>query len=319
MTTIRRPGWETQLLRLACEGRPPAPLPAPQAAPDDRRLQAGYARCQSVTAEHSRSFSMATALLPAGKRQAMRTLYAVCRISDDLVDCRQCESAFHAWRAQVLEPGCAQDDPVLLAWADTCRRYSIPRRYFEQLLEGVAQDLCPRPMATFTDLAGYAYGVAATVGLMSMYIIGYASAEAVAYAIKLGVALQVTNILRDAGEDWRAGRLYLPRTELTHFGLGEPDLAAGRVDDRWRAFMRFQIARNRRLYAEAWPGIGFLHADGRLAVTAAAELYRAILDDIEAHDYDVFTRRARVSAAAKLRRLPGVWWRSRRLCGPTIS
>jgi phytoene synthase len=127
----------------------------------------------------------------------------------------------------------------------------------------------------------------------------------------LGVALQITNILRDVGEDWGLGRLYLPLEELAAYGLSEADVARDRVDERWRAFMRFQIARNRRLYAEAWPGIALLHKDGRLAVAAAGEFYRAILDDIEAHDYDVFSRRAHLSAWGKLSRLPGIWWRNR--------
>jgi phytoene synthase len=153
--------------------------------------------------------------------------------------------------------------------------------------------------------------VAATVGLMSMHIIGFASSGAIPYAIRLGVALQLTNILRDVAEDWRAGRLYLPAEELAAYGLTEADVAAAQVDGRWRAFMRFQIARNRRLYAEATPGIGLLNPDGRLAVAAAATLYRAILDDIEAHDYDVFSRRAHVSAWGKLRQLPALWWHSR--------
>jgi len=147
---------------------------------------------------------------------------------------------------------------------------------------------------------------------MAMHIIGFEGPHAVPYAVKLGVALQLTNILRDVGEDWRAGRLYLPSDELAQFGLGEEDVAAGQVDDRWRAFMRFQIGRARRLYAEAMPGIRLLAADGRFAIAAAAELYRAILDDIEAHDYNVFARRAHIGALGKLRRLPGIWWRSRR-------
>jgi len=208
---------------------------------------------------------------------------------------------------------------MLLAWADTRQRHAIPKRYLEQLLDGVAQDLRPPAVTTFDELAAYAYGVASTVGLMSMCIIGYSGAEAMPYAVKLGVALQLTNILRDVGEDCRAGRVYLPRTELAQFGLSTQDLAAGHIDNRWRAFMRFQIERNRQLYAEAWPGIGRLHPDGRLAVAAAAEIYRAILSDIEAHDYDVFRRRAHVSGAAKLSSLPGIWWRSQRLCAPTIS
>jgi phytoene synthase len=127
----------------------------------------------------------------------------------------------------------------------------------------------------------------------------------------LGVALQLTNILRDVGEDWRVGRLYLPTDELAAFGLAEADLESGRVDERWRAFARFQIERNRRLYAEAWPGIAMLSKGGRFAAAAAGELYRAILDDIEAHDYDVFNRRAHVGTASKLGRLPGIWWRNR--------
>lgn len=316
MTTVPRHGWEARLLRLAGEARRPEPPALPVTA-GAGRLQWAYAHCAALTRAHSRSFHLATALLPAGKRRAMRALYAICRTSDDLVDRQQGEAAFQAWRALVLHPESAPDDPGLLAWADTRRRCAIPLRYVEQLLNGVAQDLHPVPLITFDDLAAYAYGVASTVGLMSMHIVGYHSAEAVPYAIKLGVALQLTNILRDVGEDCRAGRLYLPLAELAQFDLTPADVAAARVDERWRAFMRFQIARNRQLYTEAWPGIGLLHADGRLAVAAAAELYRRILQDVERHDYDVFTRRAHVSTLVKLSRLPGLWWRSRTPCQPT--
>ncbi len=179
------------------------------------------------------------------------------------------------------------------------------------MIDGVARDLDQTRYTTFDDLAAYAYGVASTVGLMSMHIIGYHGAAAIPYAIKLGIALQMTNILRDVGEDWQAGRVYLPAAELADFDLSEDDLARGRVDDRWRAFMAFQIERNRRLYAEAWPGIQLLPPDGRFAIAAASELYRRILDDIEAHDDDVFTRRARVSTSRKLFGLLQLWWRSR--------
>jgi phytoene synthase len=181
----------------------------------------------------------------------------------------------------------------------------------EQLIEGVRRDLNQKRYATFEELTAYAYGVASTVGLMSMHIIGFSSPAAIPYAIKLGVALQITNILRDVSEDWRMGRLYLPLQELAAYGLSEADVARGQVDRRWRAFMRFQIARVRRLYEEAWPGIALLNKDGRFAIAAAGELYRAILDDIEAHDYDVFSRRAHLSAWRKLGRLPGIWWRNR--------
>jgi 15-cis-phytoene synthase len=312
VTTLPGRRWEARLLHLAAEAPQPEPAPSTRPVTDAARLRQAFAHCAAVTRAHSRSFHLATALLPAAKRQALHALYAVCRISDDLVDCREAEAAFRAWRAQVLSPDAAPNDPVLLAWVDTRQRYAIPPRYTEQLLEGVAQDLRPRPVLTFDDLAAYAYGVASTVGLMSMHIIGYAGPKAVPYAIKLGVALQLTNILRDVGEDLATGRLYLPLTELAQFRLTQRDLASGLVDDRWRAFMRFQINRNRQLYAEAWPGIRLLHRDGRLAVTAAADFYSAILDDIESHDYDVLHRRAHLGALAKLCRLPGLWWRSRR-------
>lgn len=203
------------------------------------------------------------------------------------------------------------DDPVALAWADTRTRYNIPVRYAEQLIAGVASDATITRYETFDELAAYCYRVASTVGLMAMHIIGYAGRRAIPYAVKLGVALQLTNILRDVGEDWRTGRCYLPQVELAAYGLSEADVARGQVDDRWRAFMRFQIGRTRTLYTEAMPGIALLDRSGRFAIAAAAELYRAILDDIESHDYDVFTRRAHVNAAGKLARLPGIWWRSR--------
>ena len=203
-----------------------------------------------------------------------------------------------------------QDDPVALSWADTRARFSIPAQYAEQLLDGVASDMIVNRYETFSDLAGYCYSVASTVGLMSMHIVGFTNDSAIPYAVKLGVALQLTNILRDVAEDWENGRLYLPLQELQAFGLAEADIAAGTNDHRWKAFMAFQIARARQLYDEAMPGLALLERRGRVAVAAAAELYRAILDDIEAHDYDVFTRRAHIGTGQKLVRLPGIWLRA---------
>jgi phytoene synthase len=148
---------------------------------------------------------------------------------------------------------------------------------------------------------------------MAMHIMGFSGPEAVPYAVRLGVALQITNILRDVAEDWGRGRLYLPLDELAAFGLEAADVAEGVVDDRWRAFMRLQIDRNRDLYDQAVPGISLLHRDGQFAVAAAADLYSAILEDIEANDYDVFGRRAHLSGWGRLRRLPAIWLRARRL------
>ncbi|MBI4791135.1 MAG: squalene/phytoene synthase family protein [Chloroflexi bacterium] len=304
--------WERDLLSLACRGGV-TPPPATRTIADTNLLARAYAHCEAIAATYSRSFYLATGLLPSDKRRAIRALYAFCRVTDNIVDCPDGDAkrALARWRRKSLTSEPTLDDPVAVAWGDTRRRYRIPPRYAEQLIEGVARDLRQNRYRTFEDIAAYAYGVASTVGLMSMHVIGFSGAEAIPYAIKLGVALQMTNILRDVAEDWRMGRVYLPTEELAAYGLDESDIAAGRVDERWRAFMRFQIARNRRLYAEAWRGIAMLNPDGRFAVAAAGELYRAILDDIESHDYDVFTRRAHVSAARKLGRLPGIWWRNR--------
>lgn len=313
--SLRIHTWEHRLLSLANEALSTATPDAPAIVSDKELLVQAYAHCRAVTARHSRSFYLASGLLPAEKRQAARALYAFCRVSDDIVDgsLDRTEARLATWRRQALRPHPARTDLVALAWADTRARYRIPERYAEQLIDGVARDLVQTRYTTFADLTTYAYGVASTVGLMSMHIIGFAGPQAVPYAIKLGVALQVTNILRDVAEDWRAGRVYLPQEDLQAFGLTEADLAAGVVDDRWRAFMRFQIERNRQLYREAWPGIALLEPDGRFAIAAASQLYQAILTDIETHDYDVFKRRAHVTGWGKLRRLPGIWWQSKRL------
>ena len=278
-------------------------------------LERAYLYCEAATAFHSKSFYLASKLLPLEKRRAVHALYAFCRETDDLVDCGDGErqSLLYLWRDKVMSSTPPEDDFIVVAWADARTRYGIPNRYAEQLIEGVAQDLAPRRFQTFEDLAAYSYDVASTVGLMSMHIIGYSSPDAMRYAIKLGVALQITNILRDVAEDLLAGRVYLPSEELQAFNIADGDLAAGMVSPRWRDFMRFQIERNRRLYTEAMPGIALLDADGRFAIAAAANLYQGILVDIERNDYDVFSRRAHVSMLGKLIRLPSIWWLSRRV------
>ncbi len=320
MATVYPQTWERTLLPLAYEAEHQVVVSTPLPVGDRFFLDRAYAYCATLTSTHSRTFFMATGLLPSEKRRAMRALYAFCRLSDDIVDHAQgnAAGALAVWQRRVLAPEPLPGDLVALAWADTRLRYGIPQRYAEQLINGVGRDLCQQRYRTFEEVVMYAYGVASTVGLMSMHIIGFAGEQAIPYAIKLGIALQFTNILRDVGEDWRSRRVYLPTDEMTAYGLTEADLDRGQVDDRWRAFLRFQIARNRRLYAEADPGIALLSGDGRFAVAAASELYRAILDDIEAHDYDVFNRRAHVSAWNKVYRLPGIWWRSRERKGRGI-
>jgi phytoene synthase len=312
---VKTSTWENNLLQLASEAQSTPAAGSRQAISDAALLKTAYAYCRKLTALHSRSFYLASCLLPAAKRPAIWALYAFCRISDDIVDqpALDVNVVLANWRRRMLASTPVPDDLVALAWADTQARYQIPLRYAEQLIDGVATDLHQTHYATFADLATYAYRVASTVGLMSMHIIGFSGVEAMPYAIKLGVALQLTNILRDVAEDWRAGRVYLPQDELAAFHLTAADIAAGQADDRWRAFMRFQIARNRCLYREAWPGIALLHPEGRLAIAAAAIFYEGILDDIERRDYEIFTGRAKVDFWDKLRKLPNLWWEIRRI------
>jgi phytoene synthase len=316
---------------MAHEALENEPSPRVHTRQDTRELALAYQQCEAITRANSKTFSMAAALLPEAKRRATHALYAFCRVSDDFVDRpavalqeghnpQTLATRLEAWRRQVVHDvppanDHALEQQVALAWADARKAFLIPWRYADQLIDGLALDLGCARYDTFADLARYCYGVACTVGLMSMHITGYASLEAIPYAIRLGVALQLTNILRDVGEDWRAGRLYLPREELSDFGLDEDDIAAGVeegcYDMRWREFMRFQIRRARSLYQEAMPGVALLHPDGRFAIAAAGELYGAILDRIEANDYDVFRTRASIGAWGKLRRLPGIWLRAR--------
>lgn len=302
--------WESRLLALA--GTPPQSHKRPLLSywAGDAALRIAYKQAERITARCSKSFYLASALLPEEKRSAARALYAFCRTVDDIVDestDEEREAQLDYWRKMVEDGSFRDDDLVAAAWADTLARYHIPRRYALQLIDGVARDLTQSRYQTFDDLATYCYGVASTVGLMSMYIVGFKSREAVPYAIKLGVALQMTNILRDVGEDFRNGRLYLPREELLFYGIREQDIAEGRLTDRWRQFIKFQIERTRQLYAESWEGIKLLNRDGQLAIGAASVFYQGILDEIEKNDYDVFTRRASLSAWGKLRRLPGLW------------
>jgi phytoene synthase len=303
--------WENQLLDLAGSVPHPRSRPLFSYWAGDASLRKAYKQAEKITSQHSKSFYFASGLLPEERRLAVRALYAFCRTVDDIVDKpsdAERDAQLNYWRTMVESASFADHDRVAAAWADTLVRYHIPRHYALQLIDGVARDLCQSRYQTFEELATYCYGVASTVGLMSMYIVGFNSQEAVPYAIKLGVALQMTNILRDVGEDYRNGRLYLPREELAFYGIQESDIVEGRITDHWRQFMKFQIERTRQLYKEAWAGVRMLEREGQLAVGAASVFYQGILDDIEKHDYDVFRRRASLSTWGKVSRIPGLLW-----------
>jgi phytoene synthase len=316
------PHGERRLLSLAADELL-ALLPAPgegahpEHNPGDGApfsLAASYRVCQRLILKQSRSFFFSSQLLPAPKRRAVRALYAFCRTSDDIVDMTvdNPARALAEWVRLVRSPAHAACHPVLPAWNDIRCTYNLPLELAEELLAGVAMDLTIDRYASFADLWLYCYRVASVVGLLSMRIVGYAPG-AEPFAIKLGVALQLTNILRDVGEDARRGRIYLPQEDLQRFGLCDDDILAGARDERFQALMRFEIARARRLYAESWPGVALLAHDSRLAIGAASQVYSAILDKIAANNYDVYTLRAHLSLREKLALLPRLWWRVRRL------
>ena len=278
-------------------------------------LAAAYRESTRITKEYSKSFYLSSLLLPPQKRQAIHALYGFCRLSDNIVDSGGSNALenLRRWRLMAFRPINEQHEPVLVAWADTRERFNIPRHYAEELLDGMQMDLTIHTYDTWDDLARYCYCVASTVGLMSMHITGCENPDAHDYAVKLGLALQLTNILRDVGEDAQRGRVYLPREDIEKFGLTYADFCDGRVDQRVVNLLEYEICRAERLYDEARPGIALLSKDSRLSVLMAATAYRGILDQIRQNGYDVFGQRAHVSLGGKLALLPRVWWQVRQM------
>lgn len=287
-------------------------------------LERAYQLCDEITCDHSKTFYFSTRFLPAPKRRAIRAFYAFCRTTDDMVDVLmktepEARASLSTWRVASRLEAAAQQNPVLAAWSAVREAYGVPQQCVEELIDGCEMDLSIRRYETWEALRRYCYCVASTVGLISMHVIGLVDnspetyARARTAAIDLGVAMQLTNILRDVGEDLQRGRIYLPQEDLRRFDYTEADLWNHVVDDRFRALMRFEIARARALYAQSLPAVALLRPEGRFAVAAAAVLYREILTKIEANDFDVFTRRAHLTFGEKLRCLPRILWTVQRL------
>jgi len=282
-------------------------------------LADAYEACRLVTRYHAHAFYFSIRFLPPEKRRAIWAIYAVCRYSDDLVDRAPATAApadllarIDWWegRLRVMDTGL----PIIRAFADARTRFGIPTQPVWDLLDGMRMDLTRARYATWEELGRYCYCVASTIGLLCTPVLGYdGAAETLAYAANLGIAMQLTNILRDVGADAAMGRIYLPQDELAAFGYDEEKIAAGIVDDAFRRLMAFQIARARALYHESVPGIARLHRTGQLPVQAAAILYGGILGRIEAIDYHVYTHRAALTTWDKIVRLPTIWWQTRTL------
>ncbi|MEJ5369015.1 MAG: phytoene/squalene synthase family protein [Bryobacteraceae bacterium] len=271
-------------------------------------------RARLAIARGSKTFYFATRFFPREAAEAAWSVYWFCRITDDMVDEADALPDLDAWRRQLetaLKSG-ESGEPVLDSFAAAARRFSIPHRYAFELIDGVEMDLLRSRYESFEQLCLYCYRVASTVGLMMMHVVGY-SGQPHQQAIDLGIAMQLTNILRDVGEDLRRGRLYLPLEELDSYGLSRRDLEAGRRTPSFENLMRFQIARARRFYAQGRAGLPFLHPRGRFAVDLASRLYARILNRIEASGYDVFSRRAVVSRPEKY------WIAAHTLCSAAVS
>jgi phytoene synthase len=275
-------------------------------------LQASFLHCRRVTRQADSSFPLAFRLLPRARRRAMDALYAFSRVTDDLAD-EPGEPAgkreqLAAWRSG-LDASLRGEftHPVFPAVAHTVRAFDIPARYLHDIIDGVEADVEPVRFGSFAELYPYCYRVASAVGLACVRVWGlrpgaaFAAADPPAEAA--GVAFQLTNILRDLGEDRGRGRVYLPADELARFGC-PPDAWGGPA---FREMMRFQVARARDFYRRSEPLVRMLTSDGVAIFGVMSGTYRRLLDEIEARDYDVFARRVRVPKWRKAAVLARGW------------
>jgi phytoene synthase len=290
---------------------------APDIASPAPSVEAAFDYCREVAKAVARTFYYGSLFLPASKRRATWAIYAFCRTADDIADepdvFPEPVTELDRWRQDLRATYAgAPRGPVMTAWADMLRSYAVPIEPALELLRGVAMDIAGARYDTFEELRVYCYRVAGTVGLLLAPVLGLSDPDGLKSAEDLGIAMQLTNILRDVGEDARNRRLYLPREDMERFGVSEDDVQRGVVTPGFRALMRFEMDRTEEHYARGLAGIRLLSQDARLAIQLSGDLYRAILERIRRNEYDVFSRRAHVSLAGKLAALPGAWRRSQR-------
>ncbi|HGY5546481.1 MAG TPA: phytoene synthase, partial [Prochlorococcus sp.] len=286
-------------------------------------IDEAYEACREETAQWAKTFYLGTMLLPSIKRRAIWAIYVWCRRTDELMDSPEAQTRpvseladrLDQWeeRTRAMFAGQVRDglDAVM---ADTLERFPQPIQPYLDMIEGQRMDLNHHRYATFEQLELYCYRVAGTVGLMTQHVMGLdpayttapwsSSPETSDAAIALGIANQLTNILRDVGEDRGRGRIYIPQEDLERFGYSEADLMAGRLNSAWKALMAFQLERAREWFTRSEAGVRWLSKDARWPVWASLRLYRGILDSIERLDYDVFNNRAYVNRWTKLLDLP---------------
>lgn len=270
-------------------------------------LAESHTYCRTLAKRAAKNFYVSFLTLPAEHYRAMCALYAFMRICDDIGDdtsvpLSQRKFALQEWRDAVIVA--LDGDPAahlaLPALCDAVKRFQIPREYLLAAIDGVGMDLGTVEFATFDELSRYCYHVAGVVGLCCIHIWGFHDDRAKAAAIECGLALQLTNIVRDIKEDAQMDRVYLPQEDLEQFDYSLDDIQQERRDERFRALMRFQVARAREFYTAGRRLYDYLEPVGQPILDAMLRIYGGLLDEIEHRDYDIFTGRARVSTSRKL-------------------
>jgi phytoene synthase len=268
-------------------------------------LARSYQYCETLTRREAGNFYPAFLLLPAPQRLSMCALYAFMRIADDLSDepmpAAQKRQLLTDWRVGLRRALAGHGShPSHAALEHTAHKHQIPPAYLEALIDGVEMDLEPVAYATFAELRNYCYHVASVVGLCCIHIWGFHGKAALRYAEDAGIAFQLTNILRDLGEDAARDRVYLPQEDLDRFGYDAQRLRRGVCDAAYRELMRFEVQRAREFYASGWRLVPLLSEPGQAVFLMMARTYRGLLGEIEKRDYDVFRGRVRVPAWKKV-------------------
>ncbi|MCA9067433.1 MAG: phytoene/squalene synthase family protein [Planctomycetaceae bacterium] len=270
-------------------------------------LEASFAWCKALTKRTAGNFYFSFLTLPADQLRDMCVLYAFMRVTDDLGDnedqsSEARETALVAWRTE-LESALSEEQAnhhLFPALVDLVNRHRIPPEYLIAVIEGVQTDLNPQGFETFADLENYCYHVAGAVGLCCIHVWGFEGEEAIPLAIDCGTAFQLTNILRDLGEDAAMGRVYLPREDLERFDYHSADIAAHCRDERFDELMQFEIARAREYYTKAARLLPLLKSTGKPIFAAMLRIYGGLLDEIERRQYDIYSQRVRLPRWKKL-------------------
>ncbi len=271
------------------------------------RLEESYAHCRRIARRRARNFYYSFLALDRARRDAICAVYAFMRRCDDLSDdpdsrgAQAARAGLRQWREELdaaLGPDTARD-PIWPAFRDTVDRYRIPHVYFHEMIDGVGSDLDRREMDSFQELYRYCYQVASVAGLATIHIFGFRSAQALELAEKCGVAFQLTNILRDLREDAARGRIYIPREDLTRFGVDARGFARGTGGAGFPDLLRFEVERARGYYRESAPLLDLVETSCRGSLWTLIRIYWRLLERIGASGEKVLSRRIRLSAAEK--------------------